>query len=232
MSAGSVTVVIAVRNAARTLGAALESVVTQRCTQGWIVPEILVIDGGSTDGSDRIAASHPAVTLIRQASTGLAGARNEAIRVARGTLIAFCDADDRWTADSLDIRIRALESDADAVATIGNVVLCAAEREQPTAAQQSRIGIARAGFTPGCMLARRSAFDHVGMFDETLRIGADSDWFVRLRQSGLWVAMVDSTVLMKGARDTSLSADVATYRKELLDVGRRFIRRRKDAREP
>jgi hypothetical protein len=39
-------------------------------------------------------------------------------------------------------------------------------------------------------------------------------------------------VLMKGARDTSLSADVAAYRKELLDVGRRFIRRQKGDRQP
>ena len=228
----AISVIIAVRDGAATLAASLESVTSQQLPDGLGAQEILVIDGGSTDGSDRIAASHPAVTLIRQASTGLAGARNEAIRAARGSMIAFCDADDRWTADSLAVRLRALDADTDAIAAIGNAALCASEGAQPTAAQHSRIGTIRAGFTPGCMLARRSAFDRIGMFDETLRIGADSDWFVRLRESGLPVAMVDATVLMKGARDTSPSADVATYRKELLDVGRRFIRRRKDAREP
>jgi glycosyltransferase involved in cell wall biosynthesis len=228
----AITVIIAVRNGAATLAAALESVTAQQLPDGLDAPEILVIDGGSTDGSDRIAASHPAATLIRQASTGLAGARNEAIRSARGSMIAFCDADDRWTAGSLAIRLQALDADADAIAAIGNAALCVSEEGQLTAAQHSRIGTVRAGFTPGCMLARRSAFDRIGLFDETLRIGADSDWFVRLRQSGLRVAMMDSTVLMKGARDTSLSADVAAYRKELLDVGRRFIRRQKGDRQP
>ena len=228
----AITVIIAVRNGAATLAAALESVTSQHRPDGLDAQEILVIDGGSTDGSDRIAGSHPGVTLLRQASTGLAGARNEGIRAARGTLIAFCDADDQWTADALAVRLRALDASADAVAAIGNAALCGSEGGQPTAAQQSRIGTVRAGFTPGCMLARRSAFDRIGMFDETLRIGADSDWFVRLRQSGLRVAMVDATVLMKGARDTSLSTDVAAYRKELLDVGRRFIRRQKGDRQP
>jgi glycosyltransferase involved in cell wall biosynthesis len=228
----AITVIIAVRNGAATLAAALESVTAQRLPDGLDAPEILVIDGGSTDGSDRIAASHPAVTLIRQASTGLAGARNEAIRAAHGSMLAFCDADDRWTADSLAARLRALDANADAIASIGHAALCASEGGPPTAAQQSRIGTVRAGFTPGCMLVRRSAFERVGMFDETLRIGADSEWFVRLRQSGLQVAMVDATVLLKGARNTSLSADVAAYRKELLDIGRRFIRRHKKDRQP
>lgn len=228
----SITVIVAVRNGAATLAAALESVTSQHLPDGVDARQILVIDGGSTDGSDRIAASHPGVTLLRQASTGLAAARNEALRSARGSMIAFCDADDRWTADSLAVRLRALDGDADAIASIGHASLCGSEGGQPTAAQQSRIGSVRAGFTPGCMLARRSAFDRIGVFDETLRIGADSDWFVRLRQSGLRVAMVDAVVLMKGARDTSLSADIAAYRKELLDVGRRFIRRHKGDRQP
>lgn len=230
MTEPTVSVIIAVRDAVATLRAAIESVVSQQVPPPYRTPEVIVIDGGSSDGSGGIAAGDPAVRLIRQESRGLAAARNEAVRAAAGSIIAFCDADDRWTSGSLAARLRALEATPGTVAVVGKLVLAAVAGEQPTPGQRSLLGVPRAGFTPGCLLARREAFNRVGWFDETLRIGADSDWFVRLRQSGLPMVAVDATVLIKAARGTSLSADVATYRRELLEVGRRFIRNRKEAR--
>jgi glycosyltransferase involved in cell wall biosynthesis len=230
MTAPAVSVIVAVRDAAATLAAAIESVVSQNVPSPWRAPEVIVIDGGSSDGSDRIASGHPAVRLVRQAGRGLAAARNEAVRAARAPILAFCDADDRWTPGSLAVRLRAIEAEPEAQAVVGKLVLVAAAGGQPTPGQQSLLGIPRVGFTPGCLLARRDVFDRVGWFDESLRIGADSDWFVRLRESRLPVATVDATVLLKAARGTSLSTDVATYRRELLDVGRRFIRNRRQER--
>jgi glycosyltransferase involved in cell wall biosynthesis len=230
MIAPSVSVIIAVRDAAPTVAAAIESVVTQHVPLPWPAAEVIVIDGGSSDGSDRIAADHPAVRLIRQASRGLAAARNEAVRAAGGSVLAFCDADDRWTPGSLAIRLQALEAGSGASAVVGKLVLAPTAEAPPTPGQRSLIGIPRIGFTPGCLLVRREAFDLVGWFDERLRIGADSDWFVRLRQTGLPMATVEATVLIKAARGTSLSADVAAYRRELLEVGRRFLRGRRPER--
>lgn len=232
MTAHSVTTIIAVRNAAPTLVAAIESVLMQHVAAPWQPPEVIVIDGGSVDGSDRIARGYSRVSVIPQAGQGLAAARNEAIGVASGDVIAFCDADDRWTQGSLPVRLAALDADPSAGAAIGKLMLAEAVGAQPTPAQHALIGTPRLGYTPGCMVARRSAFDRIGMFDETLRIGADSDWFVRARQQGMRMATVDDVVLIKGARSTSLSADVAAYRKELLDVGRRFIQHRRHGDGP
>ena len=100
-----VSVIVAVLNAANYLATALDSVVRQRPS----AEEILVIDGGSTDGSEEIAASRPGVRVIRQTGHGLAAARNQAILASRCPLIAFCDADDRWSEDALAVRLRVLE---------------------------------------------------------------------------------------------------------------------------
>lgn len=232
MTERSVTVIIAVRNAAPTIAAAIESVLMQHVAAPWTASEVIVIDGGSSDGSDRIASGYSRVRMIHQAGHGLAAARNEAIHAASGDTIAFCDADDRWTDGSLPVRLAALDTDSSAGAAIGKLVLAETAGAPPTPAQHALIGTPRIGYTPGCMVARRSAFDHVGLFDETLRIGADSDWFVRARQQGMRIATVDDVVLIKGARSTSLSADVAAYRKELLDVGRRFIQHRRHGDGP
>ena len=68
--------------------------------------ELLLVDDDSTDGSREIAralsADDPRIrVLTRTANGGAAAARNDAIRAARGRLIAFLDADDRWYPEKL-----------------------------------------------------------------------------------------------------------------------------------
>jgi glycosyltransferase involved in cell wall biosynthesis len=214
-----------VKNAVGTLSRTLDSVFAQEIPKGFGPMEVIVIDGSSTDGSAELAASLAGVRLLRQAGNGLAAARNEAIFATTAPFIAFCDADDCWTEGSLALRLCAFVKNPQAGAAIGHIILQPVNGELPSAAQQALIGIARPGFTPGAMVARREVFERVGRFDETLRIGSDSDWFVRLVQSETQLCILDDVVLRKGARSASLSGDVSAYRRELLTVARRFIKR-------
>jgi glycosyltransferase involved in cell wall biosynthesis len=214
-----VSVIIPVRNGAAHLGSAIESVLQQQPPP----VDVLVIDGNSTDGSAAVASAYASVRLLRQKNLGLAAARNEAIRLCHSPFIGFCDADDRWTEGSLNARLAAFNSDPALLVVIGRVILERLEGASVTDAQQSRIGESLPGFTPGAMLARRQAIESVGWFDESLIIGGDSDWFVRLQQSSLPMQLIEPAVLRKGARGTSLSADVVQYRRELLTIARRYI---------
>ncbi len=65
--------------------------------------EIIVVDDGSEDGSDRIveAIKDPRIRLIRQENAGPGGARNRGIELAQGQFIAFLDADDLWQSGKL-----------------------------------------------------------------------------------------------------------------------------------
>ncbi len=60
--------------------------------------EVIVVDDGSTDGGDAIAADYPdrRFKLIRQPNRGPGAARNRGIAAAQGELIASLDADDEW----------------------------------------------------------------------------------------------------------------------------------------
>jgi glycosyltransferase involved in cell wall biosynthesis len=217
----SVGVVIPVRNAARHLGRAIESVLAQQPTPA----DVVVVDGASSDGSVSVARNFPGVRILNQKGGGLAAARNQGLKAVSGELVAFCDADDRWSRDALAVRLTALQRRPEAMAVIGRVVLEEIEGAVPNAAQRQRIGRSMAGFTPGALLARRKTFHLVGLFDEELTIGSDSDWFVRLQQSAVPWMRIEATVLHKGARDDSLSTDIARYRRELLAVARRFVNR-------
>ncbi len=216
-------VVVPVRDAAPFIAAALASVLAQ-------VPagtDVVVVDGGSQDGSAAIAAGFPGVRVVRQSGRGLAAARNQGLRAVQADLVGFCDADDRWSDGALAARLAHLMTQPDCDAAIGQVVVEELSGATATPQQHSRVGRPVPGFTPGALLARRHVFERIGPFDETLTIGADSDWFVRLQQSALRLAILPFVVLHKGARATSLSGDVETYRRELLRVARGFLARRR-----
>lgn len=219
----SVGVIIPVRNSVRTLASTIESALRQTP----VPADLVVVDGGSDDGSAALAASYPRVRVIAQEGLGLAAARNQGLRHVHGDLVAFCDADDTWPDGSLAARLDRLMSEPDCGAVIGQLERVPSVAQSPTVQQASFLGRIQAGYTPGALLAYRSTFEAIGPFDEDLAIGADSDWFVRLVQSNVRLETLAHVVLRKGVRGESLSADVAAYRRDLLRVARGFVDRRR-----
>src|SRR3954470_21535795 len=108
MSAMSVTVIIPAYKAARTINRAVESAFGQTRAPS----EVLVVDDGSPDGADLGAALvryGERVKLLRKPNGGAASARNHAIERARGSVVAFLDADDYWEPDKLDRQLKLLD---------------------------------------------------------------------------------------------------------------------------
>ena len=90
----SLSVVMAVRNGLPYLAKAIESVQAQSHSDF----EFVIIDDGSTDGSealvDQFAAIDGRVVVLHQTNQGLAAALNSGIGLARASIIARMDADD------------------------------------------------------------------------------------------------------------------------------------------
>jgi cellulose synthase/poly-beta-1,6-N-acetylglucosamine synthase-like glycosyltransferase len=86
-----ISVVVPVYNAKRTIRACVESLLAQDYPKDRY--EIIVVDNNCTDGTDTIVAEYP-VTLLheREIQTSYA-ARNRGIQHARGSVVAFTDAD-------------------------------------------------------------------------------------------------------------------------------------------
>lgn len=100
-----VTTIIPAYNSEKTLGRAIESVLSQK------IPgcELIVIDDGSVDQTGRIARRYKKVRYLRQKNQGVSAARNRGIKLARGKYIALLDADDQWLPGKLRHQLDFLE---------------------------------------------------------------------------------------------------------------------------
>ncbi len=98
-----VSVVIPARNAERTIGQTIESVIEQTYPY-W---EMVVINDGSTDGTmsviEEYAAREKRMTVFSNpVNLGVSETRNRGVRAARWDWIAFLDSDDLWAEDKLE----------------------------------------------------------------------------------------------------------------------------------
>lgn len=188
----SITVIVPLYNKANEIERSLQSIYHQTVT-GY---ELIIIDGGSTDGSLEIAESHmndSRIRLVHQKSKGLPAARNEAIALSRGELIAFLDADDEWHPDFLETIIRLYHQYPDA-----GIYATAYERFSVTTAKPSPLkGLSEAfegylpswftvyvksGYPPFCpcsVALHRNMFSKTGYFNPNSRMAEDVEMWVK-----------------------------------------------------
>lgn len=91
-----ISIIIPVYNVEKYLRECLDSVINQSIPE----KEVLLIDDGSTDSSNKIyeeyAACYPYIRVIHKENGGLSSARNRGIEEACGDWIIFIDSDDVW----------------------------------------------------------------------------------------------------------------------------------------
>jgi hypothetical protein len=106
-----VSVLIPCFNAARTIAAAVESVRAQTYPHR----EIVVVDDGSSDGSQRVLheLEAPDLRWVGGPNGGACAARNRALALAKGEFVQFLDADDLLEPTKLERQVAALTPEAD-----------------------------------------------------------------------------------------------------------------------
>jgi glycosyltransferase involved in cell wall biosynthesis len=204
-SSGSVTVVLPVLDGARHLSAALDALEAQTTAP----LEVLVVDGGSQDGSRRIALAHPSVRLIDFPGSGVSAAYNAGLRAAHGTLVAFCSADDLLDPGALQAHVAALDAQPGAGMSLGLVALFADAGGTSASVRDGLAGTVRQARVLEALVIRRSVVERVGMFRTDLGASADVEWIGRLASSGVETVELNAVVVRK-----RLHRDNASYARD------------------
>lgn len=101
-----VSVLIPTYNRARFLPDAIGSVLDQTFRDF----ELIVVDDGSTDGTEELVRRFPEVRYVRQEHAGISAARNRALAEAGGGLITWLDSDDVWSREKLEKQVAYLDA--------------------------------------------------------------------------------------------------------------------------
>jgi glycosyltransferase involved in cell wall biosynthesis len=186
-----ISVIIPVYNGETYLAEAVHSILAQ----GYKPLEIIVVDDGSTDGSAAVAhAFGQKIQYVYQANQGPAAARNRGLELAQGSVISFLDADDLWPQEKLARQMGWLQAGAEIV--LGYTQLWLEQRGEGKGGDFQPYAQPWLYLQVGCALLRRSLLDVVGMFDCSLRIGEDMDWFLRVRESGAKMKIIPEVTLL------------------------------------
>lgn len=224
MTVPQISVVIPAHNGAAFIADAIASVRAQDVGS----TEIIVVDDGSTDATAEIVQRiAPVVRLLRQSNSGAPAARNAGIAVAQADIVALLDCDDLWPADKLSLQLPWLAPWSVFDLVLGNTQMF---RTRADAAGEA-VDETQPFFVTqlGCALFRRSVFDRVGRFDETLRYGEDVDFLLRAREAGLRAKFVDAVTIRYRRHDGSLTRVPGHSSLRLVAHLKRSIDRRRSA---
>lgn len=187
--------------------------------------EVIVVDDGSIDRTADVASSFGDVTCIPLGNNhGPAAARNRGIAQARQPLLAFLDADDLWPEGRLRLLLDALERDPAAAVAMGRVLGCSF----PVAGGR-RVFTEPAVVAPvfGCALFRREVFDTVGLLDERFRTSEDQDFFLRMREGRIQIAVLDKVTLWYCHRPGSVTYGTNWWNHDTFLVLKNSVARRR-----
>lgn len=190
-----VSVIIPCFNAGRYLADAIQSVLDQ----SYVDFEVIIVDDGSTDGTQAVAQSFADSRLryIHQPHQGRSSARNAGIRAAKGALVAFLDADDWFMPRKLEIQERFLTL----MPEVGLVAGGWAETDESGSILVERrmweahnlavqTWLFSCPVTVSSVLVRKGWLEKVGFFDGNLKRVEDWDLWLRLALAGcqmMWV---------------------------------------------
>ena len=203
----SVSVIIPVYNGERFVAEAIQSVLAQTL----LPAEIVVVDDGSTDSTpqivaDLVASSPVPICYVYQANQGPAAARNRGLRIAKGVIIAFLDADDLWSPDKLQQQVAYLQAHEEVAFVICHMeVFLEPGAARPNGRSRAYYDQQPPAMLPSALLVRKQAFDVVGEFDPTYFIGEDTDWFFRARHAGMAIGVLPGVYLKRRLHQANLS---------------------------
>lgn len=185
-----ISVIIPCLNEINTIGRTI-SAASQELTEAGFDFEIIVVDNGSTDGSDVVAKSNKATVAYSGAYT-IAEVRNKGVKMAKGRVLVFLDADivvqSNW-GKALRVVYKQLMNDDN---MITGSPTCVPENIQPILhswykaifedKRDSHIGT-------GHMVVSRNAFEKIGGFDQSLVTNEDFYFCYEAKKIGFKIVL-------------------------------------------
>jgi glycosyltransferase len=179
-----ISVITAVFNNRGTIAAALDSVLEQTHKDS----ELVVIDGGSTDGTVEILERYAdrLGVLVSEPDQGIYDALNKGIQRASGDVVGFLHSDDVFGSNDVLSKVAEAFEDRSVGAVYGDLVYVKRDDLSSVlrywrAGPFSKVRLSRGWMPPHpTVYVRREVYERLGGFDTRYRIAADYDHLLRI----------------------------------------------------
>ena len=227
MPAPKLSIVLPTYNRAAILGRAITSALAQ--TERDI--ELIVVDDGSTDGTEEFfqAISDARLRYLRYSpNRGGNHARNRGIEVAGASIVSFLDSDDEFLPQKASVVLDFFTKHPEIDGLLDSHVLVRNDAQtslrerknpddlDPASVRRRIFQGALAKPTPAISVRKKALLD-IGMFDETLRRRQDLDLLVRLSRNHA-CACISTVLWRKHWVGDAISAERGTFVEAMLAI--------------
>lgn len=186
-----IDVVIPLHNDKKFIGLAIQSVLSQTLA----VNKLFIVNDRSTDGSVDVVNAYrevdSRVVLLENSGFERSAARNTGIKASTAEYIAFLDSDDFWHPEKIERQISLIKEKPINELVYSNYLMI----DEFGQYQSNSVVLAaylrgsifkelllenKISGSASAVLCKRSLFEKVGYFDESLRYGEDWDMWLRL----------------------------------------------------
>ncbi|MBX2865984.1 MAG: glycosyltransferase family 2 protein [Leptolyngbyaceae cyanobacterium MAG.088] len=210
-----VSIVIPAYNAATYLPEVIQSVIDQSY-KNW---ELLVINDGSKDNTAEVTNHYcqkdSRIRLISKENGGVSVARNLGAKLAKGELIAFLDSDDLWSKDKLLTHTEYMEANPQVGVSFSRVELIESDGKSTDkltdniveTVQPHELFYTNPTVTTSNLVIRKSVFEELNGFDESMQYNEDIDLLFRLAIQNVWrIEGIDKVLVQYRLHSSGLSS--------------------------
>ena len=175
--------------------------------------ELIVVDDGSRDDTAAVVREcGPAVQYLWQENRGVSAARNRGVAASTGDVIAFLDSDDLWLPTKVTAQVAYFQTHTAAQACHTDEIwirrgVRVNERRvhRKQGGWQFLASLPRCLISPSAIMLRRTLWDRLGGFDESLPACEDYDLWLRLTAVAAVGFLPERLVIKRGGHADQLS---------------------------
>lgn len=204
------SIIIPSYNRAGTLGRAIESV----HNQSFPCFEVIVVDDGSTDHSQKVVEAFTKINYFYQENKGVSAARNRGAQIATGDWLIFLDSDDELLPKALEEFYKANNLFIDASVLLGGYILIKNTKETTFIPEKGKY----IGHLSGSFAMKKEVFDRLDGYDTSLKFAENTELFFRFDLLNETVGEVHQAVLKYNQPDEGGNNNLVETTKAILYI--------------
>lgn len=221
---GRISVIIPTYNRSEVLERAIKSVLAQTYTNF----ELIVVDDGSTDNTNRILTKYGRkIRFFSKLHGGVSSARNFGLEKGEGTWVAFLDSDDYWLPRKLERQMQYLQEHPEIlILQTDEKWIRQGQLVNPMKKHQKYSGwifpqcLPLCIVSPSAVLIHQRIFNDIGVFDENLPVCEDYDLWLRIALKYPIYLLPEKLIVKTGGHEDQLSRQywgLDRYRVQVLE---------------